>query len=65
VDALSTLVRDEFGQSVELFVHSDGCLPFSCRICAKQNCPQRRQDFEQAVTWNLENISSNKKHQLT
>lgn len=64
IDGLSRLVREEFGESVELFVHSDGCLPFSCQICAKQNCPERQQAFEKAVTWDLENISSNKKHQL-
>ena len=33
VDSLSALVKEEFGESVELFVHSDGCLDFSCAIC--------------------------------
>lgn len=64
IDALSDLIKKEFGESLELFVHSDGCLPFSCRICNKENCPERKNNFEQKVTWTLENISSNKKHEL-
>jgi len=64
VDALATLIRREFGESLELFVHSDGCLPFSCRICSKENCNERKNNFEQRITWTLENISSNKKHEL-
>jgi cation diffusion facilitator family transporter len=64
IDLLSELVRREFGESLELFVHSDGCLPFSCRICSKQQCSVRKHNFEQAITWTPENIQSNKKHQL-
>ncbi len=64
VDALATLIRREFGESLELFVHSDGCLPFSCRICSKEKCNERKNNFEQRITWTLENISSNKKHEL-
>jgi cation diffusion facilitator family transporter len=64
IDTLSELVRNKFGESVELFVHSDGCLPFSCRICEKSNCSERKHNFEQKVEWTPENISQNKKHQL-
>lgn len=64
VDALAALIRKEFGESLELFVHSDGCLPFSCRICEKENCKARQHDFEQRIEWTLGNISQNKKHEL-
>jgi cation diffusion facilitator family transporter len=64
IDALSDLIKKEFGESLELFVHSDGCLPFSCSICDKINCPERKNNFEQQITWTLENISRNKKHEL-
>ncbi len=64
IDALATLIKKECGESLELFVHSDGCLPFSCRICNKANCPERKNNFEQRITWTLENISRNKKHEL-
>jgi cation diffusion facilitator family transporter len=64
IDALDKLIKQKFGESLELFVHSDGCLPFSCRICNKANCRERKNDFEKKITWTLENISSNKKHEL-
>jgi len=64
IDALAGLVRKEFGESLELFVHSDGCLPFSCKICRIADCPERKNQFEKKITWTLENISNNKKHEL-
>lgn len=64
IDALAALVRKEFGESVEFFVHSDGCLPFSCRICDKKECSERKHNFEQRIGWTLENILQNQKHQL-
>jgi len=64
IDELTQLVRNEFGESVEFFVHSDGCLDFSCRICSKPDCPKRQHPFEKRVDWTVENISSNVKHGL-
>ena len=64
VDALSNLVRQEFGESVELFVHVDGCLPFSCKVCNKQNCNERKHNFEKRIDWTLENVLQNQKHQV-
>ena len=64
IDALSALVKNEYGESVELFVHSDGCLDFSCNICTKTDCNVRQHPFEKKVVWTMENISSNRKHHL-
>jgi len=64
IDALTALVRKEFGQSVEFFVHSDGCLPFSCPICDKMECTVRKHKFEKKIRWTLGNIQKNEKHQL-
>ena len=64
IDALSNLVRNEFGESVELFVHSDACHSFSCAICAKQDCNVRKHNFEKKITWTLDNILQDKKHRL-
>lgn len=64
IDALALLIRKEFGETLELFVHSDGCLPFQCKICEKANCPERKNYFEHKMDWTLENISQNKKHEL-
>jgi len=64
LDELSKLVKSEFGDSLELFVHSDGCLPFSCRICIKGDCQVRKHPFEKRLGWTVDNIFQNKKHEL-
>ncbi len=64
IDALASLVRKEFGDSLELFVHSDGCLDFSCRICSKANCTVRKHDAEKRIEWTVENLVRNKKHEV-
>ncbi|MBC7888379.1 MAG: cation transporter [Ferruginibacter sp.] len=64
IDALSELVKKEFGQSMELFVPSDGCVDFSCRICSKQNCQVRQHPFEKKIEWTMENISKDNNHHL-
>lgn len=64
VEALDKLIRREFGESIEFFVHTDGCLPISCPICVKDDCPVRQRPFQQRLEWTLENILSNKKHSV-
>ena len=64
IDELGNLIREHFGDSLELFVHSDGCLYFQCNICTKKDCPVRQHAFQQRVQWNLENILSDRKHSL-
>lgn len=64
IDALDKLVKEGFGESVELFVHTDGCLDFSCKICDNQTCPQRKHSFEKQIVWNIDNVSSNNKHRV-
>lgn len=64
IDALGVLIKKEFGESIELFVHSDGCLPFSCKICDKQNCTERKHTFEKKISWTIENILQNQKHRI-
>lgn len=64
VDILSALIKKEFGNSLELFVHTDPCLDFSCSICRKDDCNVRQRPFEKRVVWTLENMIRDKKHQL-
>jgi cation diffusion facilitator family transporter len=64
IDILSQKIKSAFGESVELFVHSDGCLDFSCSICSKENCAVRKTPFVKRIEWTIENISSNTKHKL-
>ncbi len=64
IEALGSLIKREFGVSLELFVHSDGCLYVQCPICLKSDCPVRHHPFEKKIEWSLGNILSDKKHQL-
>lgn len=64
IDELSKLVVNNFGESIELFVHTDGCLDFSCAICTKTDCPVRKHAFVKKIDWTVENVSSNVKHRV-
>ena len=64
IEELGHLVKNEYGEAVELFVHSDGCQEFSCRICSKKDCLVRLHDFEQRIQWTIENIARDSKHRL-
>ena len=63
VDKLGNLVRKEFGDAIELFVHSDGCLPTSCPICIKDDCPVRHHPFQRRIKWTVQNMARDEKHQ--
>jgi len=62
IDELGKLIRNNFGETLELFVHSDGCLYFQCHICKKKDCPVRQHDFKEVIDWNLDNALQNEKH---
>lgn len=62
IDTLGRLVRREFGNAIELFVHSDGCLPTSCAICLKDDCPVRYHPFQRRIKWTVENTERDEKH---
>jgi len=64
VDILNRLISGHFSDTVEMFVHTDGCLPFSCRLCAMHECPKRKFSFHHTIKWTSENIFENKKHEL-
>lgn len=64
IDALSAIIQKEMGNSIELFVHTDGCMPFSCTVCTIENCRVRQQPLKKRPEWTLDNILSNEKHRL-
>lgn len=65
VKALSELIKNEFGETLELFVHSDGCLYSQCFICTKHDCPVRKHPLIKRIDWSLANIIADKKHNLS
>lgn len=64
IDELAALIRNKYGQSVEFFVHSDGCRTFQCVLCSKENCAVRQAAFEKQIPWTLENALQNQRHRL-
>lgn len=62
LDTLAQIVQQEFGNSVEMFVHTDPCRPNACPICQKKNCPERQKPFVKTLDWNVDNLSSNERH---
>ena len=64
IDNLTNLLRKKYGDSLEIFVHSDACLDFSCAICIKTDCSQRKQTLQKKIEWSFKNISANEKHQI-
>jgi cation diffusion facilitator family transporter len=62
IEKLGQLIKHEFGNSIELFVHSDGCLYFQCNICSKHDCHVRQKPFESQVPWSTKNLLRDAKH---
>ena len=65
VDDFTRLIKNKFGDSVEFYIHTDGCMPFSCPICTIETCEKRKAPFEKKLNWNLENVLLDSKHQLS
>ncbi len=64
VDKLSQLVRQKFGESVELFVHTDGCLDYSCAVCTLPGCTVRQRPFVRRIAWTEDQVMQNTKHRI-
>lgn len=62
IDCVENLVSNNYPDSVEMFIHADPCIPTSCRICSKQNCPVRKTEQEETITWELDAVLENSKH---
>ena len=62
IHELEGLIKAHFKNQVELFIHIDGCKPYQCKLCALQNCPERREAFQQQLEWKIENVWADSKH---
>ena len=65
IDSLEILIEKEFGLAMEFFVHADDCVASCCPICIKADCNVREHAFIKKIEWNIENVSMNKKHELS
>lgn len=62
LEAIDHIVTGYFGEQTEFFLHPDPCIPTSCPICTKADCPVRQHTFTHREEWTLENLMKNKKH---
>lgn len=64
VDAVAELIDSNFGESIEMFIHTDPCAAFSCELCAKSDCKERQSPFVKRLNWTEIGIADDSKHQL-
>ena len=64
VEALGSLIKSEFGNALEMFVHTDGCQPESCNLCSMNKCIVRQHAFIKSIQWTTDNLFQNEKHEL-
>lgn len=64
IEIMRLLLANQHHQPTELFIHADPCLPTSCKICGKTNCPVRSEPLRELLVWNIDNAISNQKHGL-
>ena len=63
IDEMEQLIDQVFEKKVEIFIHVDPCNPeFSCSVCLKSACNERKIPFDKKIIWNLENTMQNSKH---
>lgn len=56
------LIKQHYGNKVELFIHIDACAPYSCQLCALHDCAVRQHRFEQQIVWRADNVWADAKH---
>ncbi|MCW3123219.1 MAG: cation diffusion facilitator family transporter [Flavipsychrobacter sp.] len=62
IHELERLIKEHFHNQVELFIHIDSCMPYQCKLCALENCPERKEAFQHQVEWKIENVWADSKH---
>lgn len=63
VEELQALIQQHFPQNMEMFVHTDGCVPpGSCPVCPLLECPVRKAPFQVRLEWTFDNLTRNQKH---
>lgn len=63
IHAVENLVAQQYGHKIEMFIHIDGCVPTSCKLCALHQCAVRTSPFQHTVNWNAANVWIDAKHQ--
>jgi cation diffusion facilitator family transporter len=64
VDEVEAVLKNAYPDKVEVFVHADPCMAFSCEVCGILDCQVRRQPFKKKIIWSAQNTLPNQKHSL-
>ncbi len=65
VNDIEVVLRKNYPQELEIFIHADPCVPAdSCFICLKNDCVWRQNPFVKKIEWSPSLLSINKKHNL-
>lgn len=63
VEELEKVLEDDWKGDMEVFVHSDPCIPEKCcHYCQITDCPVRKVPLDTKIEWTASNMSKNQKH---
>lgn len=64
VEALQQLIKSQFGDAIEFFVHTDGTFPVSCPVSFNEDGTTISTPITEKKYWTLENILKNERYGL-
>ena len=65
MDMLEQLLKRDYAHRIELFIHTDPCIPaISCTYCRIQDCQVRKHAKTHDIEWTLDNLRKNQKHKI-
>lgn len=56
------VIKKNFDSEIEIFTHTDPCIPDCCHYCLVKECQYRTQNFEKEIEWTIEKLGVNAKH---
>ena len=62
VHEFEEILGKEFPSHVEIFIHTDPCMPECCHYCKVENCVIRQFPLTTIIDWNKVNLTLNQKH---
>ena len=62
VSALENILKENLDAELEIFIHSDPCIPQCCHYCRISNCAVRKSEFDREVIWNKQTLITDQKH---
>ena len=62
VDALQQLIKSQFGDAIEFFVHTDGMYPVSCVLNYNAEGKANHNTYSEKHEWTLQDILNDKRH---